>query len=57
MTPDGVGLVTAFRVLCHIACPTATVSGIHTHPHTHRQLLKNAPLVQINAVMNEILAV
>ncbi|KAB5533039.1 hypothetical protein PHYPO_G00127040 [Pangasianodon hypophthalmus] len=27
MTPDGVGLVTALRVLCHIACPPATVPG------------------------------
>ncbi|KAF7691872.1 hypothetical protein HF521_010839 [Silurus meridionalis] len=27
MTADGVGLVTALRVLCHIACPPATVSG------------------------------
>ncbi|XP_017309042.1 protein virilizer homolog isoform X2 [Ictalurus punctatus] len=27
MMPDGVGLVTALRVLCHIACPPATVPG------------------------------
>ncbi|KAL1259539.1 hypothetical protein QQF64_010116 [Cirrhinus molitorella] len=27
MTADGVGLVTALRVLCHIACPPTTVSG------------------------------
>ncbi|XP_005158092.1 protein virilizer homolog isoform X2 [Danio rerio] len=27
MTADGVGLVTALRVLCHIACPPATVPG------------------------------
>ncbi|GAA6098864.1 protein virilizer homolog isoform X1 [Tachysurus ichikawai] len=27
MTPDGVGLVTSLRVLCHIACPPATVPG------------------------------
>ncbi|TSK20254.1 Protein virilizer [Bagarius yarrelli] len=27
MTPDGVGLVTALRVLCHIACPPAAVPG------------------------------
>ncbi|KAM9436699.1 protein virilizer homolog isoform 2-T2 [Clarias gariepinus] len=27
MTPNGVGLVTALRVLCHIACPPATVPG------------------------------
>ncbi|XP_066531359.1 protein virilizer homolog isoform X2 [Hoplias malabaricus] len=27
MTPEGVGLVTALRVLCHIACPASSVSG------------------------------
>ncbi|XP_059423898.1 protein virilizer homolog isoform X2 [Carassius carassius] len=27
MTADGVGLVTALRVLCHIACPPTTVPG------------------------------
>uniref|UniRef100_A0A3B4BPX5 Virilizer N-terminal domain-containing protein n=1 Tax=Pygocentrus nattereri TaxID=42514 RepID=A0A3B4BPX5_PYGNA len=27
MTPEGVGLVTALRVLCHIACPPSTVTG------------------------------
>ncbi|XP_030639280.1 protein virilizer homolog [Chanos chanos] len=27
MTPEGVGLVTALRVLCHIACPPPTVPG------------------------------
>nr|XP_055066087.1 protein virilizer homolog [Misgurnus anguillicaudatus] len=27
MTADGVGLVAAFRVLCHISCPPPTVSG------------------------------
>ncbi|XP_060717182.1 protein virilizer homolog isoform X1 [Tachysurus vachellii] len=27
LTPDGVGLVTSLRVLCHIACPPATVPG------------------------------
>uniref|UniRef100_A0A672SJW9 Vir like m6A methyltransferase associated n=1 Tax=Sinocyclocheilus grahami TaxID=75366 RepID=A0A672SJW9_SINGR len=27
MTADGVGLVTALRVLCHVACPPTTVPG------------------------------
>ncbi|XP_072548060.1 protein virilizer homolog isoform X2 [Salminus brasiliensis] len=27
MTPEGVGLVTALRVLCHIACPPPTAPG------------------------------
>lgn len=27
MTPDGVGLPTALRVLCHIACPPPLVEG------------------------------
>lgn len=28
MTPDGVGLPTALRVLCHIACPPPLVEGM-----------------------------
>lgn len=28
MTPDGVGLPTALRVLCHIACPPPMVEGM-----------------------------
>lgn len=27
MTPDGVGLPTALRVLCHVACPPPLVEG------------------------------
>ena len=28
MTPDGVGLPTALRVLCHVACPPPLVEGM-----------------------------
>lgn len=28
MTPDGVGLPTALRVLCHVACPPPMVEGM-----------------------------
>lgn len=28
MTPDGVGLPTALRVLCHVACPPPLVQGM-----------------------------
>lgn len=44
MTADGVGLVTALRVLCHISCPPPTMPGTSTNTFTRLDQFYHAEL-------------